>query len=417
MATLPETSFNKFAARVLQALKIRTTPQASDAQLVNGKTTAQVRALVTKATIGLSNLTNGAVATQAEAEAAASAAVYMTPVSVNQLVNKQLVIDNKVKGYAFSGFSGTQAAADKLCYRMNIVTNATEQTTVQNYKESFATVFNNWSRFSHGSNGLFPSNSYELKSWSYDSATDKISCTVNSNTLVGFVSADAYDTFDFEVELSSTNSDDDWIGVVIAFVDEAGAQHTLTAVRSWNSNTVNNFALYYNLGQSSSTLLASSAVGLGLPTTYHNTLGTLKSGWVGAGAIRIKVSRVGDVITVLTTNPGDTSTYMSAYPLSVDLNSLASLSRFKGPQRFGYCCRSQASSSWLSLQRPGDRVPIIRTDTLDTYVYTNNAWVIQPAGSHRSYLHKRRLHTNQITGKLFWIGDSLDVILPVNKGS
>ena len=419
MGSIVSNAFASFAGRLLASLKSRTSAHAENTTKVGNKTVAQVKAMVTKSSIGLPLVTNAPVATQAEAETGAAIDRYTTPLRLAQWIAKRFLGDSTVKGNSFCGLTPTGFSTAPLCQRMNIVTSAEEITQVQNYTESFSSVFNSWSRISHGSNGLFPSNSSELSSWNYDAATDKISCTVNSNTLVGFISPDSYDTFDFEVELSSTNTDDDWIGVVIAFTESDGKQYTLTLCRAWNSAVANapNFILYYNLGQSDQQVIAGSMCGLGSPTTYHNSSGVLKNGWVGSGAVRFEIKRTGNAITCLTTNPGDTTTYLSAYQLTADLDSLDVLKRFKGPQRFGYCCWSQPYSTWKSLVRPGDKLPIIDSRNLDCYVFSNNAWTKQPAGSYQNYLAKNRLFTNQITGKLYFVGGSLNTIYPIVKGS
>lgn len=62
--------------------------KAGDTARFDGKTVAEVVALVTAASVGLGNVANFAVATQAEAEAATAADKYMTPLRVAQGVAK-----------------------------------------------------------------------------------------------------------------------------------------------------------------------------------------------------------------------------------------------------------------------------------------------------------------------------------------
>lgn len=419
MSNVVRSAFTSFGTRLLASLKSRKTEHAVSASKVGGKTLDDVIALVNQFNVGLSLVYNAPVATKTEAEAGTSGDRYLTPLTTTWWLDRRLAFDSAVAGNVFAGFTTTGASGGRLCQRLGIVTSDTELSTVQNYKESFSSVFNNWTRISHGSNGLYPSNASELNAWSYNSVNDAIVCTMNSATMIGFVSPDSQENFDFEVEISSTNSDDDWIGVIIAFAEVDGRQYTLNLWRAWCNGGASdpNFALHYNQAQSDAVLLAGSQCGLPSPSPYHNTSGSLKTGWPGAGAIRLKVQRVGNLITCWTTAPGAPGTYLTAYPLTIDLDSQEILKKFKGPQRFGYFCLSQANSSWKSLTRPGDRVPIIDTRNRDCYVYQNGAWVKQPINTHRNYLAKNRFFTNQITGKLFFVGDSLDSIYAVTKGS
>lgn len=419
MSNVVRSAFTSFGTRLLASLKSRQTEHAVSASKVNGKTVDEVVAMVNKFSIGLGLVYNAPVATKTEAEAGTSDNRYITPLSTTHWLDKRLTLDSTVAGSFFAGFTPNGAGTGKLCQRLNIVSTVTELNTVLNYKESFSSVFNNWSRISHGPNGLYPSVPSEINAWSYNSTTDTITCTVNSSSMIGFISPDSQENFEFEVEISSTNSDDDWIGVVIAFTEIDGKQYTLNLSRVWGTTGANapNFALHYNQAQVGAVILAGSTCGMSVPNPYHNTSGTLKTGWAGAGVIRLKVKREGNIITCWTTAPGYPTVYLTAYQLTIDLDSQEILKKFKGPQRFGYFCLSQANSSWKSLVRPGDKLPIVDARDLTCYVYLNNIWTKQPANTHRNYLAKNRFFTNQITGKLFFVGDSLDVLYPIVKGS
>src|SRR5690606_9074170 len=107
----------------------------------------------------------------------------------------------------------------------------------KNRTVSFKDVFNSWKRFSHQNNTRQPAKPEELTNWSYDEVTDTIRSTVNSSSLIGLVSRTKYSDWDLEVYLSSTNGDDDTVGIVLAFAtDEVGTEHTLTALRSCGGN-------------------------------------------------------------------------------------------------------------------------------------------------------------------------------------
>lgn len=409
-------AWEKFAARVEQYLNSRKPSVVTDVEKVGGKDLAQVQAAVNKTTIGLPVVENLTVANLAQAQSPTDNGTLLTPAGARQAADKLLEIDNKIRGNALHGMNADAGLrTGKLCYRLNVVANATEMGSVMNAKESFQEVFNNWSRFSHNGTLNYPANSSELNVWQYDAANDKIICTKNSDTHIGFISAEAYDDFEFEVEVSSNNSDDDRIGICIAFSQSGGRQYTLTAVRQFDGwgGASNSFHVTYNMLHVQSRVLAFNDAGLGPQNPYHNSLGTLKNGWIGVGWVRIKVRRTGDLIEAWTTMPKSTE-YMEDKKITINLANDPDLVKFRGPQRFGYVCQSQFNATWRSIQRPGERVPIIRADTKECYRWENNQWTLQPAGSYQNYLQPNRLFTNQVTKKLFAV-DSAYNILPISK--
>lgn len=409
-------AWEKFAARVEQYLNSRKPSVVTDVEKVGGKDLAQVQAAVNKTTIGLPVVENLTVANLAQAQSPTDNGTLLTPAGARQAADKLLEIDNKIRGNALHGMNADAGLrTGKLCYRLNVVANATEMGSVMNAKESFQEVFNNWSRFSHNGSLNYPANSSELNVWQYDAANDKIICTKNSDTHIGFISAEAYDDFEFEVEVSSNNSDDDRIGICIAFSQAGGRQYTLTAVRQFDGwgGASNSFHVTYNMLHVQSRVLAFNDAGLGPQNPYHNSLGTLKNGWIGVGWVRIKVRRTGDLIEAWTTMPKSTE-YMEDKKITINLANDPDLVKFRGPQRFGYVCQSQFNATWRSIQRPGERVPIIRADTKECYRWENNQWTLQPAGSYQNYLQPNRLFTNQVTKKLFAV-DSAYNILPIGK--
>lgn len=416
MATSLERAFKRLGDTIIASIKNRKAPSVQNSQTVGGMTPEQIAALATKQSVGLGNLENFPVATQAVAEAGTSQAHLMTCFSVNQTFTKQTSIDNKVKGNVFTGFNANgSAGSTKLCYRMNICENEAEMNAVMNAKESFADVFDNWTRFSHNGTYNYPADPTELNVWRYDAALEQIICTKNSNTHIGFISAEAYDEFEFEAELSSKNGDDDRIGLCIAFAQVGGKQYTLTAVRQFDGwgGASNTFHVTYNMLHVGSKVLAQNDAGLGPINPYHTGQGTRKSGWVGVGWVRVKVKRTGDLIEAWTTLPKD-GNYLEDKKITIDLNSNPLLAVFKGPQRFGYVCQSQLNATWKSLQRPGEYVPIFRLDDKSVRYWQNGQWTVQPADTYKTLLRHNRLYTNQVTKRLFAVS-SPELIFPINK--
>lgn len=417
MSVFTNRAMSRLADRFIETLNLRRVPEAADTEKLNGKTPTTVMAQTTKESIGLGLLEDLALATQAEAEEGLVITALATPLTSAQYINKRLELDSNEKGVS-AGYIDVNPKfkTSKLCQRLNVVNNQTEQDAVVNARESFSDVFNNWTRISHGNSYNYPHNPAEINTWEYISATDTIRATVNSSSYIGFISAESFEDYDLEAELSSANSDDDRIGLVLAFVQANGKQYALTIFRQFDGyvNAGASFVAIYNPFQPNQINLSYNDAGLGSPNPYHNSAGTLKNGWLGVGKVRIKVKRRGDIIECWTTMPNET-TYMEDKKIVIDLNSRAELGIFKGPQRFGYSCQSQLYASWRSIERPGERWPIVRVDNLDTYLWQNSTWVKQPVGTHRDYISPRKFYTNQITKKFFF-ALTQDLLTPIVKG-
>lgn len=232
---------------------------------------------------------------------------------------------------------------NKLVLREYIVRNDPELASAKSVTTSMATIFSSWQRFSHNNTGVFPANTTELDSWTYDSVEDVLKSTVNSVTYIGFISSDAYDTYSHEVTLASIgNPDDDTISVVLAFYrDASGAEYTLSAIRTAGGATPR-FGIVYNYGQSGSQYICASDLTLDV---FTNSAGG--TGWSDR-AVKVLVLRDGSTFTVKTTQIGDTSTYVST--LTVDLGTDPRLYKFIGPMPYGYGCWSQQNATFRNIR-------------------------------------------------------------------
>lgn len=117
-------------------------------------------------------------------------------------------------------------------YNPALVLDAASVESQKGTGESFETVLDQWYRFSHSTTGVYPADASETTSWTYNSATDQIEATINSATVIGFVSPDRYEDYNFEVVVNSSGADDDEIGIVLAFAEIDGVEYMLTAGRN-----------------------------------------------------------------------------------------------------------------------------------------------------------------------------------------
>ena len=237
------------------------------------------------------------------------------------------------------------------------------------FSEDFSEVFNTWTRFSH-LDGQRPASTVDLDSWIYDEENDLIISTRNTPTTIGFVSTRKYDNYNFDVVVDSTNSDDDLIGLVLAFaVDELGREHTITVMRTpggigHNAQHINGgqrmlFFAYMNIAdyQNSeypSIDLGSNNRGLIWGDTGQVDADRVQTSDVGSWAdwdgCRIRAERRGDQFTVMTSQLSERE-FVPEATITFNLNDHPELAIFKGPQSIGYTCHSQQDSFFEVLER------------------------------------------------------------------
>lgn len=219
-------------------------------------------------------------------------------------------------------------------------------------------IYDDWYRFSHDSSENQPANASEINAWYYNPVTNSVSTTVNSSTVIGFVSDVSYDAYTHVVRLRSLDSDDDAIGVVIAwYVDQStGREYTLSAVRSLGGVGLT-WQIIYNYGRSDQAVIAdgNAAVMWG-NGGYGATAGA--AGYVAnsgyywgtsypAGAY-VRIERVGNNVVcktsqLLTSVPAN-PTYDANATLSIDLSANPLLYKFMGSSPYGYLAWSQNQS-------------------------------------------------------------------------
>jgi hypothetical protein len=268
----------------------------------------------------------------------------------------------------------------QVCSRRSIVETDAELNAMRGATENFGNIFKYWKRVSRlGVDFSDVSNVAELEGWSYDSPTDKLMSTINSGTVIGFMSPDKFDDFIFDAQLSSVNGDDDFIGLCIAYaVDPAdGKTHTLTAMRGMNGPAPLTIDKDYNGYGTSVYRIASVFNGLtwanGVVATAAGVNGA-NGGWSATGiGTRLRVTRRGDIITVETSQPNSNVIYDPA-TTTFNLATDPQLAIFRGPQSFGYMAQSQANATWAVTSRPSVSLPIIDVRTWTKYTKSDAVW-------------------------------------------
>lgn len=324
----------------------------------------------------------------------------------------QDVASSEARSINYANVTVNEGINEVVLYNPVIVEDAAEVEYQKGLEESFEDVFTNWLRISHNTSGNYPASASEINAWNYDDVNDTISCTVNSATLVGFISPQRFENYNFEVNVNSSNTDDDQIGVCLAFTELNDREYTLTALRNPQGNGIGateRFMIVYNYRQSDEQVIAETSAGLATITGWGN---------ISTG-IRLRAERNGDTFVVKTTD-NDGAEFVSAAELTVDLDALPILAKFKGPKRYGYVAFSQVDSTWETLARPIALDEIVDTTNNVRWNYDGQAWVSSPIAEGEERVIPRRFYFNESTGKLYVSNDAgqvTEILLPGHRNS
>lgn len=309
----------------------------------------------------------------------------------------------------FYGSSNSKLATPAfVLVKGSFVENVEELEEAKKTTVNFEDVFNKWNRFSHNTTENQPANADETKAWRYDAATKKVICTINSATHIGFISREKYDTYVHECTLKSSSSDNDMIGVVIAFAkDSNGREHTLTLVRNASIEghvqvpgaSSFQWGIVYNFGRSDAKLIASKPINGDVNTPWSSI----------PNGIRVRIERKNNSIKAYTSKMNESSLLDSSI-LEADL-STSQLKIFSGEKSYGYSCLSQDASTFEDIKFVGGNLDGIYDMTNgDKWVNVNDTWIKDYVGATREDIGFGKFLYNELTGKLFFIKDEENII-------
>lgn len=322
--------------------------------------------------------------------------------SMSQLygIGEQIPTSGQLKLSDFYGKAATQPQVNAFLF--NNITQA--NTFMSGYvPPSPLDVFNSWGRFS--ANDWYPSGTPpagEAASWLYNSTLGRIESTANTSTYVGFVSPEQLSNYTLEVTVGSDNTDDDLIGVVVAFKRDTTTNQNiwLHAIRGHN-NAANKWFLRGFVGTTATAVLAEKNSSIAM--AYTNST---YQGWQESGPVRIRIERNGNIIKAYTSQAGSL-TIDPATEMVLDLTTVPTLAPLLGAQSYGYICQSQAQAFFSNtLLQGGSNESTVYFYTGSTYYkYTHNgtSWV-QTTVDWRSELGYPRDIYNPYTGQTFHIG-------------
>lgn len=302
---------------------------------------------------------------------------------------------------------------------------------------SFEEVFTNWKRFSHGGDPLNPqspslSNNIpgipaQTQSWSFNGS--QVFSAFNTGSRVGFVSDIRLLNFTLRATFSvPTPGDNDFIGIVIAFVEDQNDlvpnqafgldpqqfvginvtdqfipnQHTLSFIRGRN-NISFDCALIYNYGKLDQVIIY----------TFPDPWRTINN-WAGA-SVDVEIIRVVDLITLRTTDFSDAPEGKGElrFDYTFDLASLPQTQKFRGPARYGFVVHSQPNATFSNIQIEGygvNEIYDLRNGNVWRANGTNN-WAVDPNRSVWDDLLPRTLVHNPRYGTLVWLREPEDFLV------
>lgn len=323
---------------------------------------------------------------------------------------------------------------------------------VEKCKESIPTmeqVFNKWVRFGHNKGKQYGIDAdYDggqrpgAGTWSYDSTQKSIKQPINTTDFTGFVSNKMYYDYQFRIRCYSTDGDDDFLGIVMGFVEDAnGRQHTLSLIRSPQSSDKETFpsrwAVFLDADGANHGLDSISYNTVKLwdydddttKTCYTKILNEKHGGWssLGKGAL-LDVIRTGNKFTCVTslfssgnTNPvldPDTTVVIDIDALITKYASNASvvnrLKLFRNKKvRIGYCTQSQPATFFENIIYPEQDTQIVDlyNDQVWKYNATTKVWYVDAASKTTGVIPQGRLANNDLTKKLFFNNGSQIITL------
>lgn len=204
--------------------------------------------------------------------------------------------------------------------------------------ETLREIFDNGIVFSHNGSWNNIANTNEANAWYWDNSLESIVQPQNTGTYTGFVTKGTFDYYEHQVQIRSTNSDDDLNGLIIGYVtDDSGLPHTLSVVADRggiNGNTLNIWYDYY----------LPDAVRVAYKSIGGN------GGWSSIGnGITIKVEKHKNIISVVSSK-WNSLVLDESMRMNIDLDNYTWGHLFSEEVHYGYSNLSQAYSFFQNIQ-------------------------------------------------------------------
>lgn len=178
----------------------------------------------------------------------------------------------------------------------------------------------------------------EANAWYWDDSLQSIVQPRNTGTYTGFVTKGVFDYYEHQVQIRSTNSDNDLNGLVIGYVvGEDGLPHNLSVVVDRGGYGGNLLAVWYDMHLPDQQRIA------------YKTIGG-NGGWSSVGnGITIRVEKHKNLVSVVCSR-WNSLDLDEAMRIDIDLDNYAWGQLFSGEVHYGYSNRSQPYSFFQNIQ-------------------------------------------------------------------
>lgn len=402
---------------------------------------------MTKAQIELGNVDNFATADQETAEAGSSPSHFMTPLGVKQQIDAG--VGANLQDFIDTQTASTQALVDarpgdllfgqnpsnvyqdnvgQLQQWVNVSYTVDDVAVLEAFDNSLSVELGDWNRTSMYAAVNRRAEPNDLDGWYFSTTTSKIARVDTTTTLAALTAPEPRVNYTFEVLMTSTDADDQAMGVCAAFMTYQGKDYGIYALRTPGGLVLDSevlavpggdiyklFTVGYNLFQNDAVDLGSTNTGLtwgdGVEDADRGTAGPYVSGatgWDLNGTCRIRVTRTGDTIEIETTQ-FDSTDYGLGAVVTIDLTSLPALEVFRGPTSYGPVVYKQPEARFGVLNRPDAFMPyvlkLVGADGVNasTYHYHNGAaWVSIPLNLSNPYIKPGRMYCSTFNQHVFF---------------
>lgn len=265
-------------------------------------------------------------------------------------------------------------------------------------------IFNTWGRF-NGNNyyankaAADAAGDNNAKAWQFLIEPDRVSMPLNVDPYNGFVSNESLENYTLEATFASNDTDNDTIGLVIAFVREGSTNYILSALRTQGgTEPISGWGVTYGTGLSGAKYNQVEWI------VAEKSVGGVSNRWNGKKS-RVKVVRNGDTIKCYATDWNDEANYQASSEIVIDLASDPRLAKFRAAKPYGYSTFSQPYSTYLDIQFSGginvNKLYDIESGQVWEYV-EGAGWTLKPTTIQQDLGFVRQV-TNPETGKTFLV--------------
>jgi hypothetical protein len=218
------------------------------------------------------------------------------------------------------------------------------------------------------------SNVHTSNAWNYIANPDRLYNASNASSFIGFLSGLQFKEFNLEAVVSSADTDDDAIGLIIASTVVSGNVHTLTALRTQGGQQPTlGWAIVHRTNNTITRIFGEKSVG---GTNRNGSTGD-RLGWNGRNT-RIRVERADNIIRAYASTWGTGGVAGAVDPASeivIDLSDTANnLTQFQTPQYYGYGTISQLGATFAEINFT---TPTATADPSYIYDLANNSVYIK----------------------------------------